>query len=59
MINSFKLQIKKVLDSSFVVKQNQFKDEQIFDKNLHKILEESEDLNNRIVKLLDKQKKIL
>lgn len=59
MINSFKLQIKKVLDSSFVVKQNQFKDEQIFDKNLHEILEESEDLNNRIVKLLDKQKKIL
>ena len=41
------------------MKKNQFKDEQIFDKNLHKILEESEDLNNRIVKLLDKQKKIL
>ena len=59
MINSFKLQIKKVLDFSFVVKQNQFKDEQVFDKNLQKILKESEDLNNKIVKLLDKQKKIL
>ncbi|MGN1033343.1 MAG: hypothetical protein ACI4PU_07735, partial [Intestinibacter sp.] len=56
LINNFKSQINHILKFSCLVRKNQFEDGMLFNKNLCNIIEEAEDLNGRIVDLLDKHK---
>lgn len=56
LLNSFKNEIKYLLNYSSLVKENQFKDKKVFSKNISNIIKDAEDLNKTIIDLLDKNR---
>ena len=56
LLNSFKNEIKYLLNYSSLVKENQFKDKKVFSKNISNVIKDAEDLNKTIIDLLDKNR---
>ena len=56
LLNGFKNEIKYLLNYSSLVKENQFKDKNVFSKNISNVIKDAEDLNKTIIDLLDKNR---
>ena len=56
LLNGFKNEIKYLLNYSSLVKENQFKDKNVFSKNINNVIKDAEDLNKTIIDLLDKNR---
>ncbi|MGM9534726.1 MAG: hypothetical protein ACI3VR_05715 [Intestinibacter sp.] len=53
LIGEFKLILQDILDSEYKVKKNRFEDKNVFDQGLRYTINEADNLNNKIVNILD------